>query len=275
MKLALCTISYRHHLRSFNDLIDFASEEHFDAIDIWGVHAEHLRTEEVERLKSSHLNVSMLSHYLNLDAPMSELLAETKRLSRLATRIGTERIRIFAGNEASHTLSDAKWDQLVYRLKGICRVLDSAGQRLLLEFHPNTATDTVETTIRLLQAINHPACRINFDVLHVIESKADPVEAYFRLASYVDHLHLKTVANVDQFSVFEPTNVYAASGSREGMVPLFEGIVDYHQFFEDVSGHLDHLTASLEWFGPDPDKRLKSDRLLIVQALERVPVLSK
>ncbi len=156
-------------------------------------------------------------------------------------------------------------------MKGICRVLDSAGQRLLLEFHPNTATDTVEATIRLLQAINHPACRINFDVLHVIESKADPVEAYFRLASYVDHLHLKTVANVDQFSVFEPTNVFAASGSREGMVPLFEGIVDYHQFFEDVSGHLDHLTASLEWFGPDPDKRLKSDRLLLFKHLKEYP----
>ncbi|WP_410502865.1 TIM barrel protein [Exiguobacterium acetylicum] len=275
MKLALCTISYRHHLRSFNDLIEFASEEHFDAIDIWGVHAEHLRTEEVDRLKSSHLNVSMLSHYLNLNGPMSELLTETKRLSRLAKRIGTKRIRIFAGHEASHTLSDAKWDQLIFRLNGICRVLDAAGQRLLLEFHPNTATDTVEATQRLLQAIHHPACRINFDVLHVIESKADPVEAYVRLASYVDHLHLKTVAKADQFSVFEPSNVYAASGSREGMVPLFEGIVDYQRFFEDLSGQLEHLTASLEWFGPNPDKRLKEDRRLIVQLLERVPVLSR
>lgn len=275
MKLALCTISYRHHLRSFNDLIEFASEEHFDAIDIWGVHAEHLRTEEVDQLKSSHLNVSMLSHYLNLNGPMSELLTETKRLSRLAKRIGTKRIRIFAGNEASHTLCDAKWNQLVYRLNGICRVLDAAGQRLLLEFHPNTATDTVEATQCLLQAIHHPACRINFDVLHVIESKADPVEAYVRLASYVDHLHLKTVAKADQFSVFEPSNVYAASGSREGMVPLFEGIVDYQRFFEELSGHVNHLTASLEWFGPDPDKRLKEDRRLIVQLLERVPVLSR
>ncbi|WP_214850375.1 TIM barrel protein [Exiguobacterium sp. s193] len=272
MKVALCTISYRHHLRSFDDLLSYALTEQFDAVDIWGVHAKHLQDDEVLRLREHPIEVSMLSHYLSFDAPLSVLLEQTKALSRLGQRIGTRRIRIFAGNKSSQQLTEPERVRLVYQLQGVCKVLDQSKQLLLIEIHPNTAADTIESTERLVREVNHPACRVNFDVLHVVESGADPVTAYRRLEPVIEHLHLKSIAQTDQFEVFNPANVYAAGGTRDGMVPLFNGIIDYERFFEELKQALTLKTGSLEWFGENPDERLATDGRLVRQCLER-PVL--
>ncbi len=269
MKIALCTISYRHHLRSFDDLLSYALAEQFDALDVWGVHAKHLQDDEILRLREHPIEVSMLSHYLSFDAPLSVLLEQTKALSRLGQRIGTRRIRIFAGNKSSQQLTEPERVRLVYQLQGVCKVLDQSKQLLLIEIHPNTAADTIESTERLVREVNHPACRLNFDVLHVVESGADPVTAYRRLEPVIEHLHLKSIARTDQFEVFNPANVYAAGGTRDGMVPLFDGIIDYERFFEELKQALTLKTASLEWFGDSPDEQLKTDCRKVRDVLEK------
>ncbi|WP_214893617.1 TIM barrel protein [Exiguobacterium sp. H66] len=269
MKIALCTISYRHHLRSFDDLLSYALAEQFDALDVWGVHAKHLQDDEILRLRDHPIEVSMLSHYLSFDAPLSVLLEQTKALSRIGQRIGTRRIRIFAGNKSSQQLTEPERVRLVYQLQGVCKVLDQSKQLLLIEIHPNTAADTIESTERLVREVNHPACRLNFDVLHVVESGADPVTAYRRLEPVIEHLHLKSIARTDQFEVFNPANVYAAGGTRDGMVPLFDGIIDYERFFEELKQALTLKTASLEWFGDSPDEQLKTDCRKVRDVLEK------
>ena len=269
MKIALCTISYRHHLRSFDDLLSYALAEQFDALDVWGIHAKHLQDDEILRLREHAIEVSMLSHYLSFDAPLSVLLEQTKALSRLGQRIGTRRIRIFAGNKSSQQLTEPERVRLVYQLQGVCKVLDQSKQLLLIEIHPNTAADTIESTERLVREVNHPACRLNFDVLHVVESGADPVTAYRRLEPVIEHLHLKSIARTDQFEVFNPANVYAAGGTRDGMVPLFDGIIDYERFFEELKQALTLKTSSLEWFGDSPDEQLKTDCRKVRDVLEK------
>lgn len=42
MRLALCTISFRHHLVSIGELARFARGHGFDGIELWGVHARNL-----------------------------------------------------------------------------------------------------------------------------------------------------------------------------------------------------------------------------------------
>ena len=43
---------------------------------------------------------------------------------------------------------------------------------VLLETHPNTLTDTLPSTIELLEEVNHPNLKINLDFLHIWESGA-------------------------------------------------------------------------------------------------------
>ena len=74
MRIALCTISFRHHLVSIGELARFARGHGFDGIELWGVHARNLGPgDHAEWLAAYGLRVPMLSDYLPLDAPQETL----------------------------------------------------------------------------------------------------------------------------------------------------------------------------------------------------------
>jgi 3-dehydroshikimate dehydratase len=206
----------------------------------------------------------MLSDYLPLEAPAEELWGKLEQLSSLARRWGARKLRTFAGRRGSADTSGEERRHVVERLRGACRRLAERGQLLLVETHPSTLADNVESTLRLLQEVDHPALRINFDVLHVWEGGDEPAAALERLRPYVSHFHLKNVSQRERLEVFAPANVYSAAGTRLGMVPLFEGAFDYRAFLADLAADA-RVDASLEWFGDDVKGTLSRDRRAIEQ----------
>lgn len=89
MRIALCTISFRHHLVSIGELARFARGHGFDGIELWGVHARNLGPgDHAEWLAAYGLRVPMLSDYLPLDAPLETLTERTAELAGLARKIG-------------------------------------------------------------------------------------------------------------------------------------------------------------------------------------------
>lgn len=265
MNLAICTISFRHHLISIEEVARWAQAHRFQGIELWGAHARNLAGDEkygAEWLADYGLAVLMLSDYLPLDAPLDELWAKLEQLSALARRWETRKLRTFAGRLGSAETSAAARARVVERLRGACQRLADRGQLLLVETHPSTLADTAESTMQLLAEVDHPALRINFDVLHVWEAGDDPLVALQRLRPHVSHLHLKNVSQRERLDVFAPANVYSAAGSRVGMVPLFEGVFDYQSFLADLPGD-SRWDASLEWFGDDVKGTLSRDRRAI------------
>ncbi len=274
MKLSICTISFRHHLHSIDQLADFAKTQGFQGIELWGVHAKNLADElhyGAGWLSSYGLETSMLSDYLPLEAPISEMMAETEKLSSLAKRWGTNKIRTFVGKQGSSDTSKKEREELTFRLRMLCDYLESKGQYLLVETHPNTLTDNLPSTMQLLEEMNHSSLRVNFDVLHIWESGIKPIVAMNQLLPYISHFHFKNIASRAQLGVFSPNNVYAASGSREGMVPLFEGAIDYYEFLSDVLPIVD-VDASLEWFGSNVKSVLAKDIQEVKKALQLVQI---
>jgi 3-dehydroshikimate dehydratase len=267
MNLAVCTISFRHHLISIEEVARWARAHRFQGIELWGAHARNLADESAygaEWLRELGLAVVMLSDYLPLEAPADELWAKLDQLSALARRWGATKLRTFAGRLGSAETTSAARARVVERLRGACQRLADRGQLLLVETHPNTLADTTASTLRLLAEVNHPALRINFDVLHIWEGGDDPTSALSRLRPYVSHLHLKNVSQRERLDVFAPANVYSAAGSRVGMVPLFEGAFDYRTFLAGLAGDA-RWEASLEWFGDDVKSTLSRDRHAIEQ----------
>ncbi|QPQ31268.1 sugar phosphate isomerase/epimerase family protein [Lysinibacillus sp. JNUCC 51] len=274
MKLSICTISFRHHLHSIDQLAQFAKTQGFQGIELWGVHAKNLADElhyGADWLSSYGLETSMLSDYLPLEAPVSVMMAETERLSSLARRWGTNKIRTFVGKKGSLDTSSKEREELIFRLRMLCDYLESKGQYLLVETHPNTLTDNLPSTMQLLEETNHSSLRVNFDVLHIWESGMDPIVAVKQLRPYISHFHFKNIASRSQLGVFAPNNVYAAAGSREGMVPLFEGAVDYNEFLAEVGSTVE-VDASLEWFGSNVKSILANDVQEVKKALQLVQV---
>lgn len=272
MKLSICTISFRHHLHSIDQLAHFAKTQGFQGIELWGVHAKNLADElhyGADWLSSYGLETSMLSDYLPLEAPISEMMAETEKLSSLAKRWGTNKIRTFVGKQGSSDTSKKGRKELISRLRMLCDYLESKGQILLVETHPNTLADNLPSTMQLLEETNHSSLRVNFDVLHMWESGINPIVAMKQLRPYISHFHFKNIASRAQLDVFSPNNVYAASGSRDGMVPLFEGSIDYDEFLAGVHS-LNGVDASLEWFGPNVKSVLAKDVQEVKKALQLV-----
>jgi 3-dehydroshikimate dehydratase len=261
MKLSLCTISFRHHLMSITDIAKWAAQHQFDGIELWGIHAINLADKprfNAGWLVNMGLSVPMISDYLPVDGKLQNALDKIDLLSELGWRWNCRKIRTFAGQTPSSGLSLDDKTQIAERLQKLAERAEQHGMKLLIETHPNTLADNSASTLELLSAVNHSALAVNFDVLHLWEAGEDPNLAWQQLKPYVAHLHLKNIRSSSMLNVFAPANVYAAAGSREGMVPLFEGAMDYQRFLQHIAGETE-LEASLEWFGHDVQSVLQND----------------
>jgi 3-dehydroshikimate dehydratase len=261
MRISLCTISFRHHLIALGDLARWARANDFDGIEIWGAHARNLALEKGRDwhwLAGQGLFVPMISDYLPLHEPQM-LREQTLILARIAERWGAGKIRTFAGKTSSLETTAEERRATFASLRAACEILDGHGLKLMVETHPNTLADSLASTCDLIEAADHPALGINFDVLHLWEAGDDVISARAVLRSKIGHYHLKNVSDRALLPVFAPANVYNAAGPREGIVPLFEGALDYRPFFAELADD-QGCEASLEWFGPDPFAALRHDR---------------
>ncbi len=269
MKVSLCTITFRHHLISLAEIAAWAQAHDFQGIELWGAHARNLASQpdrNAEWLDQFGLSVPMISDYLPLDADPETLKRKTIELCRLAHRWRCHKIRTFAGHRGSAETSVAERGHLTQRLRDVCAITERYGIRLLAETHPKTLADTLASTRALIAEVDHPAFAINFDTLHVWEGGDDPVAAHRELKPHIHHYHLKNIARRADLAVFEPANVYAAAGRRDGMTPLFDGVFDYHRFLAEIADDPE-AEASLEWFGNDCLDVLSTDRRHVHQAL--------
>lgn len=267
MKLSVCTITFRHQLVSMDEIANWALQNQFDGIELWGIHAINLYEQmaefyQADWIESMGLKVSMLSHYLPLFDDAKVLQSQMLKLCKLANHWRCNKIRIFAGDRSSITLTESERAQLTARLRWLSEMVEQHGLMLVAETHPGTLADSAESTIRLLDEIDHPAFKLNFDVIHVWEFGADPMQFVRQVSDHIVHFHFKNVSQRDKLSVFAPANVYAAAGSRDGMTPLFEGDYPFAEFIQKIRrGYADE--ASLEWFGADVYNVLKADRVQV------------
>ena len=266
MKLSVCTISFRHQLISLKQIALWAQRNNFCGVELWGVHARNLgELPECNRdwLKSHNLKVSMLSDYLPLIGDKKIATDKTSHLCRLAQNWGAKKLRTFAFDRGSHLVTIEERKHIALRMRELCNIAEANGIYLVVETHPNTLADTLESTLQLLDEVNHPALRINFDVIHLWEAGDEPVQAFKALQNLIVHMHLKNVTARNLLEVFAPANVYAPAGRRDGMVNLFEGEFDFQQFLKSVLNNSQfpwqELDASLEWFGPNVMSTLEHD----------------
>lgn len=259
MKFSLCTISFRHQLISFQEIASFARKHRFDGIEMWGIHGERLyeharhATElELAALRREHIHISMLSDYLNIDdeSEFTKTIERCDRLIQLANWFGSTRIRTFAGQKSSKAVSIAERERYIERLLVLRDRCSQAGVQLIVEIHPGTLADSLSSTWELLHEAGKDKLRLNFDVMHAWEFGGNIMEHYDTLEPWVDYFHLKNIASARDASLFEPNNVYAASGKRQGMSMLRNGVIDYGEVLRRIS-HKD-CYAALEWFGPSP-----------------------
>ncbi|MHA6482894.1 sugar phosphate isomerase/epimerase family protein [Paenibacillus sp. strain BS8-2] len=269
MKYSICSISFRHQLISYEEIVRFAREQGYDGIELWGAHACQMYA-TVKQAGASQGEpglarhpVTMISDYLAIvsDDAMSATMKRCDQLLNAAEWLEVRRLRTFAGCIPSASTTESEREGYVRRLRRLCERCASRGVELLIETHPDTLADTVESTLQLIAEVNHPALRINLDFLHAWEGGSDPLDAYWILKPWVSHLHLKNITSADRLSVFAPANVYSAAGDRAGMTRLGDGVIAYDRLLSAMQDELEaeNLFASVEWFGDHPSRVLRKE----------------
>ncbi|NGO00224.1 sugar phosphate isomerase/epimerase [Grimontia sp. S25] len=262
MQLSICTISFRHQLVSMDNLAEWACCHGFQGIELWGAHALSLEAQpqyDAKWLNDMGLSISMLSDYLPIAGDKRNAWQKCRHICRLAKQWDTKKVRTFAGHQASSEVGAIVRKEMTQRLRGICEYAADQGLDVLVETHPGTLADTSSSIMQLIDEVDHPALKLNYDTLHVWESGEDPAQFHQQVEEHVGHYHLKNVLSRELLTVFAPENVYSPTGSRYGMVPLLEGAMDYQQFLPQLLGK-PAATASLEWFGHNVKQTLLDDK---------------
>jgi 3-dehydroshikimate dehydratase len=257
MRINACSVAFRHMNITAAALADYTLRHGFDGLEIWLPHARALAGGWAALPQRPP--VPMLAGYLPLgEAAFAETGAV--ELCRLARHWQAGKLRLFAGNDGSASMAPTLRDRVTRDLRHVVHVAADHGLRIAVETHPGTLADTPGAALQLLQAVDHPALGLNFDVLHVWEAGCDPLAARALLAPHILHYHLKTVTSRACLPVFAPANIHDANGSRDGICPLFDGALDYAAI---LAGLPRVAEGSLEWFGPDPASTMAADLVRI------------
>ena len=121
----------------------------------WG--AVHAPANEAARLavvreltEAAGLTVASYGSYWRAGVSPAD---EMTSLVRAATALGAPRIRVWAGEVGTAEADASTWDVVVAALREACVVARDQGIGLALEFHPNTLTDSADSTLELLERV--------------------------------------------------------------------------------------------------------------------------
>lgn len=158
-RLGLCSVTLRH--LPAEDVLAVASRAGLARIE-WGsdVHAPPGNPErlgEVRRLtEQAGLAIASYGSYWRAGvSPPGDLAGVIEG----AVALGAPRIRVWAGEIGTSAADEDTWLAVVRALRDGCLLARDAGLELALEFHPNTLTDSVESTHELLERVDDPILR--------------------------------------------------------------------------------------------------------------------
>jgi len=128
----------------------------------WGgdIHVPHGDLQVAENVgnatRAAGLAVASYGSYYRL-GDSEDLKFET--VADTAVSLGAPVIRVWAGRKASADADATYWNAVIDDALRCADIAASRGLLIAYEYHPNTLTDTLETTLRLLDVTQHPAIR--------------------------------------------------------------------------------------------------------------------
>ena len=189
MRINACSVAFRHLDVTARDLAPLCRPRRgLDGLGDLGPACPHVgrRTNGVT-LPPACSTVPMLAGYLPLGT-LGFSRADAADLLDLTRTWGAPRLRLFAGGVGRDQAGADQRRAIMRDLGTTADMAHDRGLRIAVETHPQTLADSLPATLDLLDALDHPAVGVNFDVLHVWESGADPVPAFTALREHVNHL---------------------------------------------------------------------------------------
>lgn len=152
-RAGLCSVTFR--ALPVPDVIRISAEAGLASIE-WGtdIHVPigdtPLAAIVGKQTRDAGLAVASLGSYFRCDTGDVAALIETAR------SVGAPRVRVWAGSSASNDISAEERASISANLREATRRAADVGITLALEYHRGTLTDTLDSTIALLDEVNSP-----------------------------------------------------------------------------------------------------------------------
>lgn len=258
MHACLCTISYREKL--LDVALEAAARIGFGAVELWGREPHVSEEFDESRIKGIRnktqelgLKVPVYGSYLTFGKTShrddSVTLADTLHT---AHGLHTPLIRVWASDVPSAKASEEVWENTVAEAKEACDRAAKMNVVFAVEMHDNTLADTGESAVRLIELVNRPNFRLNFQVS--TNFSEDQLARLEMVLPYVVHVHCQN---------FVPANGSAPAGAPGyKRVQMSEGFANYKLLMNRLkkagyTGQVAVEFAAEE--GPGKESSLKQD----------------
>ena len=241
LSTGLVSITFRK--LSPEQIVELVAQAGLSAIE-WGgdVHVppgDEQQAAHVRRLtENAGLAVAAYGSYYSAAHDTAETLG---RILMTAKTLGAPTVRVWAGKRGS---KDADAEHVRRVTQDLQRAADEAaklGLTVTIEYHGGTLTDTLETTVSLLDAIDRPNVRTGWQPRDSIATEAGVAEIK-RLAPRLGNLHvfqwwptgktrLPLADGADRWKPF--LAAAAAVGPRDALIEFVKGD-DPEQFLADA-----------------------------------------
>jgi 3-dehydroshikimate dehydratase len=112
-----------------------------------------------------------------------------------AVCLGAPIVRVWAGKMNAEDADAQYWQRVVIDAQEIAYLTATAGLKVAFEYYPNTLTNSLDSTLRLLEAVGHQAVTSYWQIPPV-SSVEDNLIALDKLQFWLSNIHVYTEQNM-------------------------------------------------------------------------------
>lgn len=234
IQTGLCSVTFRQFASSA--IVSMAQDAGIDAIE-WGtdVHLPpgDLKNARAVRLACSDSGIATptVGSYIRCAETSSSDFLSVLETSQ---ELGATSIRIWAGTQGSAETHTSQRKEITATINNYCDLAAEQGVELSLEYHQNTLTDTLDSTLQLLRDVDHVSLSTYWQ-----PRKSGPVgDALIELDALKGHLHHVHVFHwesyAERYDLAEGSQYWAAVFAHLFALPKPTNLNDRFAFLEFV-----------------------------------------
>ncbi|WP_435320913.1 sugar phosphate isomerase/epimerase family protein [Haloarchaeobius sp. TZWSO28] len=194
MRLGLCTISNVN--LPVERVLDVAAHAGFDGVEIWGKdHVGDGSPAACEAIRGTAedlgLDIGVYGSYLTVGT--DEFASAYEHELAVADQLGADLLRVWPGKREYGCHHPHEFEAAVADLRTITERANDRGLAVTIEKHAGRLSNTADGALALVDAVDHPACGLNWQPLFELEEQALHSEIEV-LAPHTNNVHLQAPA---------------------------------------------------------------------------------